>query len=697
MLENGGWSVNDCSVSEADERRYDRQALVVARAGTQGLAAAGMRGLIRKVRSGRVGDGAVDSRDDVDLDDGEISAAAKPGALLLAIRDEPGAGGFGFRELPQTDEVIAESGERIGGEMWDEVVSGPVDAAMLVHCAASIDRWLEKTERRGLASEKTNEDAGGSAVPANGVIGQAVLVDSGDAEIIEGLTFETSRAIADRAHLGVVVFDAEKEVVYSNPAHIEILGIGVTEAGGIAAWLRAGCPDREYSELALEEWQSHIWQKQLTRIFTLKSRDEKLKEVEFRPRLLDDGLLLLTLSDITETRRSRDALAMVQSKFKTVFAALPIGVAVVDRTGRFFDVNPALERLFGKSRIELLTSSLEECLADDGLAKLRALEQLCDQAAGVLETEIKDTLTLASEQGEERFAEVTVSAVEKSPAGGFLRSYFFREVTDEVLLRRRLRASQEQNRALLTASPDVVLLLNRHGGIEDIVLPGGGVFGENPDLWIGRQLDDLLPGFGISEVLSVQEVIHSAEARHFRFSETLSLGGAGSGVGRLASASGSGARECEFDARVVPCGVEHAVAIVRDVTLEANGELALKRQELLGEHLQDAVIVCSPKGRIEDWNAAAERVFGYRRHEVIGCGLSKIYAPEESQDFNRRLSRELNEHQRWSEETTFVKKNGEIERCEVLFLPIMSCDGLPLSLMGIHRPLAGDKGWKVVS
>ena len=125
-------------------------------------------------------------------------------------------------------------------------------------------------------------------------------------------------------------------------------------------------------------------------------------------------------------------------------------------------------------------------------------------------------------------------------------------------------------------------------------------------------------------------------------------------------------------------------------TLEANGDLALKREELLGEHLQDAIIVCSPRGRIEDWNAAAERVFGYRRHEILGCGLSKIYSPEDPAVFNQRLSRELTEHQRWSEETTFVKKNGIRAHCEVLFLPILDRDGQPLSLMGIHRQLERD-------
>lgn len=306
--------------------------------------------------------------------------------------------------------------------------------------------------------------------------------------------------------------------------------------------------------------------------------------------------------------------------------------------------------------------------------------------------ELKETVRLAVDGGENLLAEVAVSAVEKSPAGGFLRSYFFRDVTDELLLQRRLRASQEQNRALLTASTDVVLLLSRSGSIEDMVLPGGGVFGDDPDPWIGRQLEELLPGFGGSDLLSVREVIRSAEARHFRFSETVAVPGGG----RLARGAASGVQECEFEVRVVPCGGDHAVVIVRDVTLETNGELALKREELLGEHLQDAVIVCSPRGRIEDWNAAAERLFGYRRHEIVGCGLSKIYSPEDPRGFNQHLSHELNEHRRWSEETTFVKKNGEVARCEVLFLPIMSSEGLPLSLMGIHRPLAGDEGWRIV-
>lgn len=664
LLERRGLLVNACAASEVDDSIIRNETLVVARSEIRGLESSGFRKLLKRVRS--VSDAATEGAR------GKVSRS-----LMLAICHDASA------EIGSvTDEI------EVAVEGWDKAFLGTVDGETLQRCADSVDRWLESLD---LGRGKTGS---GPAMPAAAValmkspfeIG-TVERDASDQTIVEnGLTWEMARTTAEKGFFGVVVFDAEEEVVYANQRHAELLGISVVEAGGISAWLAAACPDENYAKKIRNLWRRHIWQKQLIRTFTLKARNEKLREIEFRPRLLTDGGLLVMLSDVTEMHRNRDALAVVQAKFAAVFQQMPSGVAMLDRTGRFFDVNPALERMMKCSRLDLLRMTIDECLVEGEATKMRALEQAADrqESSESAVANPQAVLRLLAKDGTQLAIECHVSPAEASPIGGFLRTYFLRDVSAEELLRERLRVSQEQNRALLEVIPDAVLLLDRHGHIEDLALPPVGPLSGDPIAWVGRDLAEVLPGFGGSDFLSVGEVIRSGEAREFSFSQDRPHGD--TDHGSVFSDRIGPMRELHFDVRVVRCGSDHAVAIVRDATLPVEGDLALRREALIGEHVQDAVIVCSPRGRIEDWNRSAQRVFGYRRHEILGCGLSKLYSPADPADFNCHLARELNEHGRWSAEREFVHKNGKIERCEVLFLPVER-GGVPVSLVGIHRPL----------
>lgn len=57
-------------------------------------------------------------------------------------------------------------------------------------------------------------------------------------------------------------------------------------------------------------------------------------------------------------------------------------------------------------------------------------------------------------------------------------------------------------------------------------------------------------------------------------------------------------------------------------TSETEGHAA--RLERVLETTPDAVIIADEEGRIEVFNSAAERMFGYRRHELIGQSIGLL-------------------------------------------------------------------------
>ena len=101
------------------------------------------------------------------------------------------------------------------------------------------------------------------------------------------------------------------------------------------------------------------------------------------------------------------------------------------------------------------------------------------------------------------------------------------------------------------------------------------------------------------------------------------------------------------------------VGVVSDITERKRTEAALSHLAAIVESSEAAIISASPDGKIQTWNAAAERIYGYPLEEVKGCELSVI-APleriQEQQDLLRKVCQgECIRHI----ETVRVRKGGE--------------------------------------
>lgn len=74
------------------------------------------------------------------------------------------------------------------------------------------------------------------------------------------------------------------------------------------------------------------------------------------------------------------------------------------------------------------------------------------------------------------------------------------------------------------------------------------------------------------------------------------------------------------------------VGIAQDVTEHESSHERLRQSEqrvrTIIETASDAFIAIDSSGRIEDWNAQAERVLGWSRDEALGCPLAELVIPE---------------------------------------------------------------------
>lgn len=91
--------------------------------------------------------------------------------------------------------------------------------------------------------------------------------------------------------------------------------------------------------------------------------------------------------------------------------------------------------------------------------------------------------------------------------------------------------------------------------------------------------------------------------------------------------------------------------------------------------LRDAVIVTTPRGRIQEWNAAATAAFGCEAAAVQGEGLARFFAPPDgAASFNRDLSQALTESGRWDRRGPFFRADGSQGEANQSFLAVIDGD-----------------------
>lgn len=137
-----------------------------------------------------------------------------------------------------------------------------------------------------------------------------------------------------------------------------------------------------------------------------------------------------------------------------------------------------------------------------------------------------------------------------------------------------LRASESRKRAILSALPDMIFLLDRAGRYVGYHAPGGGTR-VPPGEFLGRRMDAVLPP---ELAAALARCVDEA------------LEGGGPSVAEYALEVEGRVRH--YEARVVRCGTDRVLSIVRDVSARAAAEAAVaqREEELRRSHAEARVL-----------------------------------------------------------------------------------------------------------
>ncbi|MFK5922440.1 MAG: PAS domain S-box protein [Verrucomicrobiota bacterium] len=439
--------------------------------------------------------------------------------FLLWIRGQKVEGGQQAHVIALLTGIEIDSGNHSNGQLWDEVLRMPDEVDRLCECferfgsrfndLQGAPQDLDLLSPFELAEEATAQTGQASGLPQRSVESQVSEAELSPSRI-EGLSEMTGtgplaasggsldselfREMAESVPYGLVVLGRDEKFVYGNARHADLLGLGIDEADSVEDWLRRVSPGEEHCREVIASWRKHVWRKQLVRTYALRAENGTVVDIEFRPKLMSDGSLLLTMNNVSDRCRSEEAWLLSDVKFRTLFGSKGLGMALVDRTGRICTVNAALQKMLDYTATELRAMAFDDfVLAADRVEKCE-FEDLAKKEPSLAVEEV--SLRLRKNGGEVLSVFLGISFMEE--AGGPFTAYLVRENKrqDLATMPSSLKESLLQNRALLEVVTDLVLMFDHCGKVTDVSPAGKGCVLDLDALDLkGRFLSDRLPTF----------------------------------------------------------------------------------------------------------------------------------------------------------------------------------------------------------
>jgi|TARA_B100001093_G_scaffold223682_1_gene214374 PAS domain S-box-containing protein len=476
-------------------------------------------------------------------------------------------------------------------------------------------------------------------------------------------------AILDQLPYGLIVLGPGQDLQYENTVCRDLLGSTIQEKGGIEDWLASACPNDEHRDRVINSWRDHIWRNQLTRSFTLRGADQKLREIEFRATLHADGTFTVTLQDITDLHRAEETQRHNKLKFRAMFAHAGDGAVLVDRTGRVIDANPAFLNFAELSLKEIHLSTLASLLNPEDATTLANAQRVWreNESPEAPETITKDVWLRT--RSKEKRAELTYCPVGDSKQNPSMGIYLFQigeTAESRAQLLGKLQTVAIKAQALLKAVPDLVLLINKDLTVADFAPPPSPWKELKPnDSWRGQSLNEVWPILG--------EIVDQSLLSVFAQGQTIQ-----------ADIEGCGVNPFDFNFTLCSCGDDQMLAVIRRLSQKSEGRVNGWSTPVL-QMTSQAIIVADINGEIREANLAFAELIGLSPSDIIGHSISELYRTD--QGLKERLTSLQTHPNPWSCELPLILKTGRELNVITDFVPV-SEQGSPACVVGLVRNAA---------
>jgi diguanylate cyclase (GGDEF)-like protein/PAS domain S-box-containing protein len=202
-----------------------------------------------------------------------------------------------------------------------------------------------------------------------------------------------------------------------------------------------------------------------------------------------ERLFTAVIRDVTERKRTEDALREARDRFRSIFDHAPIGVAMVSLEGRYLEVNRSLCEILGYTEEELQALTWQEITHPDDLAASSAY------ARRIVEGEfpryhLEKRFLLAD--GHTVWASLSVSLVRDSEGEPLYFVSQIQDVTERKRFEEALERLSQQHEMVLKSAGEGIFGLDLHGNITFVNPAASDMTGWSPRDLLSRPMHNLV-------------------------------------------------------------------------------------------------------------------------------------------------------------------------------------------------------------
>ncbi|MFC3025050.1 EAL domain-containing protein [Vibrio zhugei] len=354
---------------------------------------------------------------------------------------------------------------------------------------------------------------------------------------------------------------------------------------------------------------------------------------------------ILVFEEVSEKWYAENNLRASEQHFRQVIEALPQLIIELSASGECHFVNSQFLAYTGAQAITVGAISWLNFIVPEDRAVLR---DYWDKHEHISKPRSVECRVLRYDGCARWFNALFVPVHDQS---GTVSKWFgcFNDIEDLKRVQLSLERSQSRISHIINSMPEAILVVDHHGIVRIVNKRIEEIFGYEAHEIEGRAIEMLLP-----ERYRNGHVAH--RLGYVQKPETLMLG-----AGRDLYARHKDGSEFPVELGLAPLeedGQVYTVASVANITQRKNADVELNLAAKVFSSTMDGIFILDVNRRIIKMNAAAQKIFGYQKEELLSKTLSELRSDYHSQYFYENIWRDAQTSGGWQGEVWHCDKAG---------------------------------------